>query len=247
MAPWQALLLVPAGVGAGLTGSVAGLASLVSYPALLAVGLGPVAANVTNTVALVFNTVGSVTGSRPELTGQRARALRIALAGVVGGVLGALLLLATPPGSFRKLVPVLIAFGSLAVLVPRRRELAAGTSDTPRLLVAVVLISIYGGYFGAAAGVLMLALFLNATADALPRANALKNVVLGSANCVAAILFSILAPVDWVAVLPLAAGCLLGSRLGPVVVRHAPAGPIRVAICLAGLGLAVSLGLSAYR
>jgi uncharacterized membrane protein YfcA len=112
---WQSLLLVPAGLVAGLVGSVAGLASLVSYPALLAVGLGPISANVTNTVALVFSSVGSVTASGPELHGQRAQVLRVAAMSALGGLAGGLLLISTPSGAFARLVPWLIGLGSVVV------------------------------------------------------------------------------------------------------------------------------------
>jgi uncharacterized membrane protein YfcA len=111
---------------------------------------------------------------------------------------------------------------------------------------AIFVICIYGGYFGAAAGVLLLALLLRAGGATLPHANAGKNVILGVANGVAALVFALFAPVQWSAVLVLGFGCLLGSRLGPVVVRHAPAGPVRVMIGVAGLTLAVKLGVDAY-
>jgi uncharacterized protein len=244
------MLLVVAGVGAGLSGSIAGLASLVSYPALLAVGLMPVAANVTNTVALVFSSAGSVAGSRPELRGQRPRIRELGLVAVAGGLVGGALLLLTPAGSFERVVPWLIGLGSLAILVPRRTVLHHEDPHPPasRLLVSgIFLIGIYGGYFGAAAGVLMVALLLITTSDTLARSNALKNVVLGLSNVVAAIIFAIFGPVDWVAALPLAAGVLVGGRIGPVVVRHSPAGALRVLIALAGVGLAIHLGLDAYR
>ena len=105
------ILLVAAGVGAGLTGSTAGLASLFSYPALLAVGLAPITANVTNSVALIFSSIGSVAGSRPELAGQSRRVRPLAWAALAGGTVGAILLLATPSESFEKIVPFLLAGG----------------------------------------------------------------------------------------------------------------------------------------
>lgn len=242
-------MLVPAGVGAGLTGSIAGLASLISYPALLAVGLPPVSANVTNTVALVFNSVGSVTASGPELRTQQTPVARVAITGLIGGLVGGILLLATPPGSFELIVPWLIALGALAILLPRRKSMhpTAPRVNLTLVLPAVFAISIYGGYFGAAAGVLMLALFLNATPEPLPCANALKNVVIGGANLVAAVLFTVLGSVDWAAVVPLAAGLFIGGRIGPVLVRRSPPTTLRLLIALAGLGLAIYLGIKAYR
>ncbi len=246
---WQGLFLMLAGIGAGLTGSIAGLASLLSYPALLATGLAPVTANVTNTVALVFNGVGSVSGSRPELRGQGSRVVRLGVAGVLGGTAGSVLLLAGPSGLFERIVPWLIGFGSLTILLTKRpieHPDAAPYTDSPRVLGAVFAIGCYGGYFGAAAGVLLLALFLAATSETLARCTALKNVVLALANGVAALVFAVFAPVDWIAVVPLAAGLLIGGRTGPIVVRHSPAPVLRTLIAVAGIGLAIYLGVDAY-
>ncbi len=246
-------LLFAAGIAGGLTGSIAGLASVATYPALLVVGLSPVAANVTNTVALVFNGIGSVWGSRPELAGQGASIRRILPVAALGGAAGAALLLSTPAEGFEKIVPILLGLSALAILLPRKTSqqarVASHQRHTTRVLLefaAIFLICVYGGYFGAAAGVLLLALLLGAGGATLAHANAAKNVILGIANLVAAVLFAMLAPVNWPAVIAVGLGCLLGSRLGPVVVRHAPAGPLRIVIGVAGLALAVKLGVDAY-
>jgi hypothetical protein len=242
--------LLAVGVLAGLAGSVAGLASLFSYPALLVAGLSPVSANVTNTVALVGSGLGSALGSRTELEGQGRRLLRLAVLAVAGGICGAALLLATPGEVFKLVVPWLIGFASVVILVQPRpqflRSLHHG-GDSRGLSVGVFLVSVYGGYFGAAAGVLLLALLLAASEASLARSNALKNMVLAAANGVAAVSFVFLGPVVWSAAVPLGIGCLLGGRLGPVVVRHSPARLLRVLIGLAGIGLAVKLGLDYYR
>jgi uncharacterized protein len=247
-------LLVLAGVGAGLTGSIAGLASLISYPALLAVGIPPVTANVTNTVALVLNSVGSVSASRPELVGQGRRLRRLAVAAVLGGLAGMALLLLTPSDAFERIVPWLIAAASVLLLVQRPpRELAAegAAHEHPRgdpwwLAAGTFVVAIYGGYFGAAAGVMMLAMYLLGTGERLPVGNALKNVVLGCANFTAAVGYVFLTSIAWSAALPLAIGLFLGGRLGPRVVRRTPQTLLRRVIAVAGLALAVRLGLQAY-
>lgn len=239
-----------AGVLGGLAGSIAGFASVATYPALLAVGLPPVAANVTNTVALVFNGIGSAWGSRPELAGQGRWLARSAPLAALGGGIGAVLLLTTPPGAFEKLVPILLAVASVAIVIPRGTGHADGVrrrSVVVAEMAAIVGIALYGGYFGAAAGVMFLALLLNAGADSLAHANAAKNVLLGLANTVAAVIFVFLAPVNWPAMVALGAGGLVGSRLGPIVVRHAPATPLRILIGVAGVILAIKLGVEAYR
>lgn len=245
--------LFAAGIAGGLTGSIAGLASVATYPALLIVGLPPVTANVTNTVALVFNGIGSILGSRPELSGQGAWIKRIAPAAAVGGALGAALLLCTPAEGFERVVPILLGLASVAILLPGAARQGARVAHhqrhTVRVLLessAIFLICIYGGYFGAAAGVLLLALLLRAGGATLAHANAGKNVILGIANGVAALVFIFFAPVNWPAVIAVGAGCLIGSRLGPVLVRHTPTGPMRLLIGVAGLALAIKLGVDAY-
>mgnify|MGYP000738760111 CR=1 FL=1 len=245
------LLLLAAGIAGGLTGSIAGLASVATYPALLAVGLPPVTANVTNTVALVFNAVGSMWGSRPELAGQGRWLLRTTPVAALGGGAGAVLLLTTPAEGFEKIVPLLLGFSAMAIALPRK-QLADAVRDAPRgrfiaMAGAIFVIAVYGGYFGAAAGVVLLALLLRTGHATLAHANAAKNVLLGASNLTAAVLFAFLAPVHWASVVPLGLGCLIGSRLGPVVVRHTPTTPMRVVIGIAALGLAVKLGLDAYR
>src|SRR5262245_42476964 len=154
--------LFAAGIAGGLTGSIAGLASVATYPALLLIGLPPVTANVTNTVALVFNGIGSVWGSRPELKGQGAWLKRIAPAAVLGGAAGAALVLCTPAEGFERIVPFLLGLASLAILLPRSGNQPARISSHQRHTTTVMLevaaifvICVYGGYFGAAAGVLL--------------------------------------------------------------------------------------------
>jgi uncharacterized membrane protein YfcA len=189
------------------------------------------------------------------LKGQGRWLLTVVPLAALGGVIGAVLLLSTPAEGFEKMVPLLLAFASVAIVLPRGKDAEVSGGQQPRrrraiLLLetaAVFVIAIYGGYFGAAAGVLLLALYLRAGGATLPRAVAAKNVTLGASNGAAAVVFVFVAPVYWPAVLPLGVGCLIGSALGPVVVRHAPATPLRMLIGLGGLALAVKLGLDTYR
>lgn len=244
------LFLLVAGIGAGLTGSIAGLASLVSYPALLAVGLPPVSANVTNTIAMLGTTVGAAAGSRPELTGQRGRLKVLCTVTAAGGALGAALLLWTPAGTFTVIVPFLIAGASILLFLgPRLRRYAENANApglSPAAGAAAFLVAIYGGYFGAAAGVLMLALLSTVWAQSLARSNAAKNLATGAANLIAAVVFAFTGKVDWPSAVALCAGCVLGSRAGPAIVRRVPAGPLRIAIGLGGLGLAGTLAWQAF-
>ncbi len=243
------VLLVLAGVGAGFCGSVAGLASLVSYPALLAAGLPPLVANVTNTTAMVGTAVGAVGGSRPELRGQGRRVAWLVAQTMLGGLLGATLLLVQPEGTFEVVVPWLVALGSVLLLVrdPLRRtaERVAVRRGRPgprwAWVVAMVVVGAYGGYFGAGVGIIALAILSVRHVEPLPVTNAVKNVATGSSNLAAVLVFVAVADVDWSAALLLGAGAVVGAWVGPKVVRRLPEAPLRWAIAVAGLGLAVSL------
>jgi hypothetical protein len=242
MSPAANLFLVVAGLLAGIVGTGGGITSLVSYPALLAVGLAPLAADVANLVALVACWPGSALSSRRELAGSgRWLARGLPLAGL-GAAAGAGLLLTTPSALFDRLVPFLLAAGSLALLLQPvlTRRLRARRGPVLALPV-VALVSVYSGYFGAGAGVLLLAVLLVLVDQRLPEANAVKNMLNGAGTVMAATVLVVAGPVDWAAVVPLAVGLFAGATLGPVVVRHLPPVVVRVAVAALGLGLAVRL------
>jgi uncharacterized protein len=250
----EAVALVVAGVVAGMVSTVVGLASVVSYPALLAIGLPPLSANMTNTVALLFTGAGAAVGSRPELTGQGARIRRLAVITALGGGAGAALLLITPSQTFERVAPVLIAAASVALLVRRQpgghnpghgppRHFARN----PSLLAGVFGVAVYVGYFGAAGGILMLALLAAMVSEPLARTNAVKNILGAVANVVAAAAFAVFGHVDWAAVAPLAAGFIVGGWIGPALVRRIPGQVLRIVVAVCGLAVAVTLGISAYR
>nr|WP_066063096.1 sulfite exporter TauE/SafE family protein [Frankia sp. EI5c] len=234
---------------AGITSTVAGLASLVSYPALLAVGLEPRTANTTNTAALLFVALGAAAGSRPELAGQGGRVARFGLATLCGGATGAVLLLTTPARAFELVVPWLIAGAAVLLLLSPRIVAARGAAPRrgPALPLSVFGVAVYTGYFGAGAGVALLAIMAVMIPEPLARVNAVKNVASGFSNAVAALLFTALGFVAWEAAAPLAAGLLAGGALGPRIVRVLPAGLMRWIVAAAALGLAASLAVDAYR
>lgn len=246
---WQAAALLGAGIVAGLVGTAGGITSLVSYPALLAVGVPALPASVANIVALVACWPGSALASRPELAGRGWWLRRWAPVAAAGGALGAALLLSTPAGVFARVVPVLVITGSLTLLVqPRlaaRDQRRPGPHNRPGLAVGLLALSVYNGYFGAGSGVMVLALLLFTTDSQLPRANALKNMLIGAASVMSAVAFVVSGSVDWAAVAPLSAGMFIGSMFGPRVTRRMPAAVLRWLIALLGIALAVQLWLSA--
>ena len=248
----EALVLLAAGTVGGIFSTVVAIASLVTYPALLALGVPPLSANMTNTVSLVFTGAGAVAGSRPELAGQGRRVLRLGAIAALGGAAGAAVLLLTPASAFTMAVPVLIGGASLILLVqPRISLLTPPAVLDPRhrlaLGAALFAVAMYIGYFGAAAGVLLLVVLTAAISEPLVRVNAIKNAVNGMANAMAAACFALFGDVRWKLVVPLAAGFLIGGWIGPKIARRVPAGVLRVVVSMCGLGLAVKLGISAYR
>jgi uncharacterized protein len=240
-----AMVLLAAGGLAGVVGSAGGIASLVSYPALLLVGIPAVPANVVNIVALVTYLPGSALGSRPELQGKGPWLWRWALLTGAGGAAGAVLLLLTPSRLFAGVVPFLVAAASLVMLAQPRLTAwkQRSTRHGERLLLpcGLVPVSVYCGYFGAGAGVMALALLLLTVDSHVARANALKNVLVGVATAVAAATLVLFIPVDWAAAVPLGIGAFVGSTIGPRVARRVPGDVLRWAVALAGLGLAVRL------
>ncbi|MFC6082943.1 sulfite exporter TauE/SafE family protein [Sphaerisporangium aureirubrum] len=242
-------LLAGAGLLAGVVGTAGGITSLISYPALLAVGLPALPANVANIVALVACWPGSALASQPELAGRGPWLRRWMPLSALGALAGSLLLLSTPSGVFARVVPFLVAAGSLALLAQPRlaalhrrgRPPGAGGVVLPLGLIAM---SVYSGYFGAGAGVMVLALFLITSEPRLATANALKNMVLGAGTLVSAAAVAVLGPVDWTAVAPLGLGMFFGSTLGPRLARRLPATLLRRLVALIGIALAIQLWIN---
>jgi hypothetical protein len=191
---------------------------------------------------------GSALGSRPELQGQRRRILRLAPLAVAGSAVGATLLLLTPAGVFGRIVPFLVAFAAVALLVQPRvsawleERSGAGSWFWPQC--GLLAVWVFDGYWGVGAGVMALAVLTLAVETGLPRANALKNVLLRMADIACSIVFILFGPVRWAAVVPLGLGVLVGSWIGPSLTRRIPPGLLRIVVALVGFGLALDLWLS---
>jgi len=223
-------------------GTAGGITSLISYPALLAVGIGPLPANVTNAVAGIASGLGATLGSRTELQDQRGRLRRWTLLCAGGGTVGAVLLLATPRGVFDWIVPFLVALASLLLLAQPRitawHQARPRRGTEPIVLAGIFGVSVYSGYFGAGAGILILAVLLVLVDQDLARSNALKNTLLMIADVIPVILFALAGPVVWTAAIPLAVGAFAGGTVGPALTRRAPEGLLRIVIAVCGLALA---------
>ncbi len=247
--PASFLLLLATGFAGGIVSILVSLASLVTYPMLLALGLPPVSANVTNTVALTANSLGATFGARPELQGQRPTLLRLAVVAAAGGATGAVLLLVLPARWFELLVPVLIGAAATMILAQpwlQRHARFRPRGITPVTAAAYFATATYIGYFGAAGGVLAL-VSLGAIIDRpLTHVNAAKAVLAGMANGAAAIGFALFGPVRWSMVIPLAAGLFVGGLVGPAIARRLPAQVFRLLIAVCGLAVAALLAVRTY-
>jgi uncharacterized protein len=246
----QMAAVLLAGLAAGTINTVVGSGTLITFPTLLAFGVPPVTANVSNTIGLVPGVASGVWGYRRELEGQGRRAVRIGSASILGGAIGAILLLSLPDSAFSAIVPALIVVGLLlVVLQPRisawvdaRHEGARAEHGPWWVWPAVLLSGVYGGYFGAAQGVIIMGVLGIGIAETLQRLNGLKNVLAGLVNGVAGIIFALVADVDWTVVLLLAVGSVIGGQVGATVGRRLPAPVLRIIIVVVGLvALAVFL------
>lgn len=259
-----ALAIFAAGLAAGTINTVVGSGTLITFPTLLAFGYAPVLANVSNTVGLVPGVVSGIHGYRAELKGQRRRAIRLGSASLLGGLVGAILLLVLPAGAFNDIVPVLIVIALLMVVFqPRlskfvaarqRAQARAAPEDAAADLVApaleiggpvvwvlVFLTGVYGGYFGAAQGVLLIGIMGVAFTDNLQRINAVKNVLAGLVNGCAALVFIVSTHVSWGAAGLIACGAILGGQLGARIGRKLPPWGLRAVIICVGIVALVKL------
>lgn len=252
---WLGLLaLLGAGGLAGLINTVVGSGTLITFPTLLALGVPPVIANVSNTVGLSPGSLSGAWATRRELEGQRRRVLWLGSASLLGGIVGAFLLLWLPSAAFDAIVPILIGLGCVLVIVQpfiatrlAHRRARLGTDASPPLVgsvvlwLAIALTGVYGGYFGAAQGVLLIAILGMGFAQSLARNNAIKNVLATIANMIAAVIFIIVSEVNWPAAVAIAVGSVLGAQVGGRVSRKLPPIVYRVIIVAVGVAAIISL------
>lgn len=247
MSVLAALGILVAGMAAGTINTVVGSGTLITFPVLVFLGYPPVVANVSNTVGLVAGGVTAVHGYRSELRGAGRSLRRLAPASLLGGIVGAVLLLVLPPAAFQAIVPVLIALGlALVVVGPRlqRRAVERHEAGIPpaawhgaALTAGVLVAGIYGGYFGAAQGVILMGLMSALSTEPIQRLNGYKNVLATVVNAVAAVTFMAVAwgRIDWLAALLVGLGAFVGGVIGSRVGRRLPPVGLRAVIIVVGL------------
>lgn len=248
MTPFEGLIVAVAGLVAGSMNAAVGSGSLVTFPVLLALGYPPVVANVSNGLGLMPGSFSGAFGYRRELAGLRTLLIRLATVTAIGSVGGAVLLLVLPPGAFEAIVPALILLAVVLVVVQpwlaRRlaaRQVRRPEHGGPLLLLGILGIGVYGGYFGAAQGVLSVGLMGILMDEPLQRLNAVKNVLTATAYLVSGVVFVFVAEVAWLAVLLLAVGAVLGGQLGASVGRRLRPAWLRGLIVLVGVVAIVQL------
>ena len=244
MTAGEYLAVLAAGGVAGMVNTIVGSGSLVTFPTLLAVGYPSVTANVSNTVGLVFGGVSGVIGYRRELEGQVRRAAAFSCCTAAGALTGGILLLTLPSSVFDAVVPVLILFacGLMAFkdrLTPKHAHGSQG--HLVPAAASAFFTGIYGGYFGAAQGIILLSLLALFLTDGMQRLNGLKNVLALVANAVAAVLFVFAAHVAWEAAATIAVGSTVGAQVGATVGRRIPDEGLRWTVVIGGTIVAVIL------
>ena len=238
----HALAIFGAGIAAGTINTVVGSGTLITFPVLLAFGYAPVTANVSNTIGLVPGSASGAVGYRHELSGQRQRALTLAVFSTLGGIAGAAALLALPASAFKRIVPAFIGIALLLIVIQpylaralRSRRGRRGHDVGPVTAAGVFLTGVYGGYFGAAQGIMLLAILGLTLDDSLQRINAVKVVLTGLVNLVAGVIFVFAAHVAWGAAGLIAAGSLLGGIIGARQGRRLPPAALRALIVVVGV------------
>ena len=251
MSFWSGVAIALAGTGAGIINTIVGSGTLLTFPTLLFFGYPPLVANVSNNIGLVAGGVTGSWGYRHELVGASGTLRRLMPLSFLGAVVGAGLLLVLPASAFRAIVPVLIGIAVVLVLVGPKLQSLARPHDsareprwhTPAMAVGVFVAGIYGGYFGAAQGVLLMGIFSALSAEPLQRLNGYKNVLALVVNFVAAVVFVLFARehIDWLVVLLIAVGAFLGGVIGAHVGRRIPPVALRAIIVVIGAIAAVKL------
>lgn len=245
----ELLAVAAAGAAAGASNSIAGAGSLITFPTMVALGLPPLSANVTNTVGIVPGYVGGILGYRDLLRQQGERFARFLVPMLIGAVAGTAALLLTSEAAFEAIVPVLIAASCLLLLFQPRltaRLTHAGNEHSPYLTGGLLFCGAYGAYFGSAVSILLFAILALFVADTLQHLNAMKIILIGCANLLAAVVYAFLAPVEWSYVAVLMVSSLAGGRVGAHYARRIPSDPLRIGIAVVGLVAAAVLAVRAF-
>lgn len=244
------IFLLIASVIAGTLSSVVGMASVILYPALLFVGLPPIMANVTITVGIIFSGTSAVLSSKRELKGQGSVTLHVMAFAVIGAIIGSIILLHSSNKSFQDVAPFVILLSGVLMLIPKKQSayVHESVSKTASAIaaIAIVVVGIYVGYFGAGGGVLMAAILIRIIDAPYAICNAVRNVSTLTMNAVSALIFIFTTPISWSALVVLAVGLFIGGYIGPIIVRVIPSAIMKYSVAIGAIILAAFLAYQAY-
>ncbi|MEL0529589.1 sulfite exporter TauE/SafE family protein [Lactobacillus jensenii] len=242
------IFLIGAGILAEIVSVVSSMASLVSYPALLLAGVAPVYANVTNTAALIFTGLGSAVSSMKELKSSWHKYIKYIILISIGAAIGSFLVVIFPRKIFEKLVPFFVFLSAFLFLMSGKKSTYQRKANNQFLAkIEMFAAGVYTGYFGAAAGILMLIALLSVSNDDFVVVNAVKNVIGSLGNLIALIIFLFTSKVYWIKAIPLAIGLFIGGFLGQMIIKYLPVKAVRIITFIFAIFLAVYLGWQAYR
>ncbi len=249
MSVLEILAVAVAGFLAGISNALAGAGSLITFPTLIAVGVPQLAANVTSTVGLIPGALGAAIGYSEEVTSQRQRIIRLSVPSLLGASVGTALLLLTPNDTFELIVPALVFVSCLLLLFQPQlttRVSDAGNERSPFLFAGVAVAGAYAAYFGSAVGILLIAILGLFILDSMQRLNAVKVVIAGLMNLLAAVVYAFLAPVHWGPALILMVSSMIGGQSGAWIAKRIDGDTLRLVIAIGGLLVAIVLGINAY-
>ncbi|WP_225349320.1 sulfite exporter TauE/SafE family protein [Fructilactobacillus fructivorans] len=244
------VLLIIAGIFSGIMGTAVGLASVISYPSMLAAGLSPIVASVTNIVGFAFSNMSAVASSQRELKGRGKTILKVVIFAGLGSAIGSLILLKSSNKSFADIAPVVIMLSGLLIMWPKSKKQQTEThlSLWGKALTAIALtvVGMYLGYFGAGGGILIMAILLRALNESYAVDNAIRNVMSLVMNWISAIIFIFTIQINWPVLITLTIGLIIGGYIGPAIVRHIPSNIMKYGVGILAILLAIYLGIKTY-
>lgn len=243
------IALVIGGLIAGILNGIVGMAILTMYPLLLALGISPVMANVTANISIIFCGLSAAYSAAPNVKHYKKPTLIITILSVIGSVVGMFLLIKSSNGEFKKIVPFIMGLAGIMILLPKHpSKPRKSVNPVARLFqrILVILLGLYNGYFGAGSGILATALLSRITHKSYNVYNAVRLISFTAGDLIAAIVFAIVMPVDWLAIAILAVSLIIGGYLGPVIAKHIPTNVMETCIGIFALGLSVFLFIQAY-
>ncbi|MBW1606349.1 sulfite exporter TauE/SafE family protein [Lactobacillus sp. Sy-1] len=240
------IILIIGGLIAGILNGIVGMAVLTLYPILLSIGVSPIMANVTATISIIFSGCTSVLSSAKEIKSYRSQTIIITVLSVIGCVAGTFVLINSSNAQFKAVVPFIIMLAGIMMLVPKKKQPTENRFMRGIQYLFLPMIGLYNGYFGAGSGILETAVLSRIVHQPYYVYNAIRNVLSLASNIISAVIFTLLLPVDWIVIIPLAIGLVVGGYLGPIIVKVIPTKIMEICVGTFAIGLACYLFITTY-